>query len=152
MYLLPDLNLRLRPKILAMRPGTRVVSHEFAMGDWQPDARRTVLGDGHPRGPSVAYLWVVPAHVDGRWLWDEDGRAVEMTIRQVFQRIEPHMADGRSAAGALTGDHVRLIIRQRSAAGRDEEIVYEGRVDADAISGTVSGPGARRASWRATRR
>jgi len=152
MYLLPDLNLRLRPKILAMRPGTRVVSHEFGMGDWQPDARRTVLGDENPRGPSVVYLWVVPARVDGAWSWDEDGRAVEMTIRQAFQRIDPRMADGRSAAGTVTGDHVRVVIRQRSAAGGDEDIVYDGRAEADVIAGTVSGPGARRVSWRATRR
>jgi SAM-dependent methyltransferase len=152
MYLLPDLNLRLRPKILAMSPGTRVVSHEFGMGEWQPDLRRTVLGDDHPRGPSVVYFWVVPAHVDGRWTWDEDGRTAEMTVRQAFQQVEPFMADGRASVGTLNGDHVRVVVRQRSAGGGGEEIVYEGRVHADAIDGTVSGPGDRQASWRATRR
>lgn len=152
MYLLPDLNLRLRPKILAMRPGTRVVSHEFSMGEWGPDLRRAVLGDEHPRGPSVVYLWVVPAHVDGRWTWGEAGRTAEMTVRQAFQRIEPRMTDGRSASGTLDGDHVRVVVRQRSAGGKDDEIVYDGRVHGDAIDGTVEGPGDRHAPWRATLR
>jgi hypothetical protein len=152
MYLLPDLNLRLRPKILAMHPGTRVVSHEFSMGEWEPDSRRMVLGDEHPRGPSVVYFWVVPAQVDGRWTWDEGGHTAEMTVRQAFQRIEPRMTDGRSASGTLTGDHVRIVVRQRSADGKDDEIVYDGRAHGDVIDGAVAGPGDRRASWRATRR
>src|SRR5690606_7861924 len=67
LYLLPDVNLRLRPTLLDLRPGTRVVSHSFGMGDWNPD-EETVTDDG------VAYLWVVPARVNGAWTFRaEDG-------------------------------------------------------------------------------
>jgi hypothetical protein len=151
MYLLPDLNLRLRPKVLAMRPGTRVVSHEFDMGDWKPDASRTVLGDEHPRGPSVVHFWVVPAQVAGVWAWDENGRPVEMTIAQRYQRIEAQIAADRAVmAASLTGDRIRIVARQRSA--RSDEIVYEGRIAGESIDGMVNGPGASRTPWRAERR
>src|SRR4051812_5720818 len=60
MYLLPDLNLKLRPLILQMKPGTRVVSHAFHMGDWDPDERLSAEA-------REAYLWIVPANVEGTW-------------------------------------------------------------------------------------
>jgi ribosomal protein L11 methylase PrmA len=59
LYLLPDLNLKLRPKILALRPGTRIVSHAFDMGDWRPDEERTVDG-------KTVYAWTVPEHAPRR--------------------------------------------------------------------------------------
>src|ERR1700754_2363278 len=66
LYLLPDLNLRLRPTILRMKPGTRVVSHSFLMDDWEPD-ERSMTEDGY------AYLWIVPAQVDGTWTFAPQG-------------------------------------------------------------------------------
>ncbi|HSN40797.1 MAG TPA: class I SAM-dependent methyltransferase, partial [Burkholderiales bacterium] len=62
MYLLPQLNLRLRPTLLKMKPGTRIVSHAFSMDDWQPDQTESV-------GSRTAYLWIVPARVEGTWRW-----------------------------------------------------------------------------------
>ena len=82
LYLLPDLNQQLRPQLLAMKPGTRVVSHAWDMGEWEPDATARI-------GESEAFLWIVPARVDGRWaLRDEGGFfAGELALTQHFQRV-----------------------------------------------------------------
>jgi hypothetical protein len=81
LYLLPDLNHQLRPQILAMRPGTRVVSHMWDMGEWEPDESLGAEG-------GEAFLWIVPAQVAGRWaLRDEKGWEAEVAIVQQFQRI-----------------------------------------------------------------
>jgi len=85
MYLLPHLNLRLRPKLLRMKPGTRIVAHQFPMGDWQPD--ETSVLENRP-----GYLWIVPANAGGTWrfkLSQRDGTSmpVALTITQTFQRI-----------------------------------------------------------------
>ena len=80
-YLLPDLNLRLRPALLKMKPGTRVVTHAFHMGEWEPDDTFTVEGrDG--------FYWIVPATVAGRWtLKDDDGWEGIVDLTQRFQRV-----------------------------------------------------------------
>jgi len=81
MYLLPDLNLRLRPTLLKMRPGTRVVSHAFHMGEWEPDDTFTVDG-------REGYFWMVPANVAGRWtLKDDNGWEGSVDLTQRFQRV-----------------------------------------------------------------
>ena len=79
LYLLPSLNLKLRPTILNMKPGTRVVSHAFSMDDWQPDQVESVEG-------RTAYLWIVPARVEGTWRWGS-ARGYELVLRQHFQNI-----------------------------------------------------------------
>jgi len=70
LFLLPELNLKLRPKILALKPGTRVVAHDYHMGDWYPDEQKDIVVPekkvGTP-GVSYIYLWVVPAVVAGKW-------------------------------------------------------------------------------------
>jgi len=81
LYLLPDLNYQLRPQILAMKPGTRVVSHMWDMGEWEPDEAFVVEG-------SEAFLWIVPAKVAGRWtVRDDRGFTGEANITQEYQRI-----------------------------------------------------------------
>ena len=82
LYLLPDLNQQLRPQLLAMKPGTRVVSNAWDMGEWEPEAIQRV-------GDSEAFLWVVPAQVEGHWtLRDESGFfSGELTLNQRFQRV-----------------------------------------------------------------
>jgi hypothetical protein len=83
MYLLPDVNMRLRPTILGLKPGTRIVSHAFDMGDWKPDQRATV--DGH----YDVYHWVVPAPVEGQWSLQADGaEKMRIQLSQKFQEIE----------------------------------------------------------------
>ncbi|HVE50411.1 MAG TPA: methyltransferase domain-containing protein [Casimicrobiaceae bacterium] len=83
MYLLPDLNLKLRPIILKMKPGTRVTSHQFNMGDWEPDERYNIEFRD-------AYLWHVPAQVEGTWSFREDGGAPAegtLTLSQRYQKV-----------------------------------------------------------------
>lgn len=81
MYLLPNLNLRLRPTLLEMPPGTRIVSHAFNMGDWEADVHEQV-------NRRDIYLWVVPAQVGGDWTVElADGTRFELTLTQEFQRI-----------------------------------------------------------------
>ena len=87
MYLLPELNLRLRPTLLKMRPGTRLVTNSFTMGDWEPDLVFNASTSGF--GGSSGYFWVVPASIEGEWNLDGmDGHAVvRLDITQKYQRI-----------------------------------------------------------------
>src|SRR5262245_43835941 len=82
MYLLPALNLKLRPTILAMKPGTRVTSHQFDMGDWGPDQRLNIESRD-------AYVWIVPAAVAGEWVLKDDGGASSgtLSLTQRYQSI-----------------------------------------------------------------
>ena len=82
LYLLPDLNQQLRPSLLAMKPGTRVVSHAWDMGEWEPDATSRI-------GESEAFLWIVPARVEGRWSLRGEGGffAGDLELTQRFQRV-----------------------------------------------------------------
>lgn len=111
-YLLPEINLRLRPRLLAeLRPGTRVVSHAFDMGDWRPDRSAEVEG-------ARIFLWVVPARVAGRWtLVDEAGRRTALTLDQRYQNVSGGVSEGH-----LAGDRFRFTAeiggRARSFEGR----------------------------------
>jgi SAM-dependent methyltransferase len=84
MYLLPDLNLKLRPIILKMKPGTRVASHQFHMGDWDPDEKYSIEFRD-------AYLWYVPANVEGSWTFKENGNSNSaegtLSLVQRYQRV-----------------------------------------------------------------
>lgn len=151
LYLTPNLNLRLRPALLRLRPGTRIVSHASGMGDWQPD-RRTSLGKD-------VMLWVVPAEIAGRWrsrVGLDAGRQLELSIAQRFQALEVEARlDGRPARAweaGLAGDRVSLVVVEdrRDAPG----LYLEGRVSGRAIEGTVAegvGTGGRAGVWRAER-
>ena len=101
LYLLPDLNQQLRPQLLGMRPGTRVVSHLWDMGEWEPDESLRVA-------ESEAFLWIVPARVDGRWtLRDERGLvAGEIELKQQFQRVGGSLTM-RGKAQPLLGAYVQ---------------------------------------------
>lgn len=87
MYLLPELNLRLRPTLLKMRPGTRLVTNSFTMGDWEPDQSFSSNASGF--GGGMGYFWIVPAQVEGEWNLDGmDGNAsVRLNITQKYQRV-----------------------------------------------------------------
>jgi len=80
LYLLPALNMKLRPTILSMRPGTRVVSHSFTMEDWEADEISTLDG-------RRAYFWVVPAQVMGSWNLEANNQKMDLTLEQTFQKI-----------------------------------------------------------------
>jgi SAM-dependent methyltransferase len=96
LYLLPDLNLKLRPTILKMKPGTRVVSHAFNMRDWEPD---DVIYDSERE----AFLWIVPATVAGKWQFEEGGGGFKGTLDliQAYQRVGGNMVMGKQSAALL---------------------------------------------------
>jgi hypothetical protein len=122
LYLLPEINLRLRPRILAqMRPGTRVVSHDYDMGDWHWDQRQHV-------GNATIYLWVVPARVNGAWTLHASGRATPLVLEQHYQQFYGTAGDARIEQGRLDGDHIRFLANLGE--GRH---TFEGRVDGDRI-------------------
>jgi len=132
LYLLTSLNLKLRPKLLDMKPGTRVVSHVFRMGDWEPDETAKT-------GSSELYLWVVPAKVTGRWLVDLRGGApFELALEQRYQRVTGKVAGGGAAPRLqgvrLGGAEIRLAL-----AGAGGERSLTGRVDGDRIEGAAGG-------------
>jgi len=140
MFLLPDINLKLRPKILDLKPGTRIVSNSFTMGEWQHDRSVNATEGEGCQSYCTAYLWIVPAKVDGNWKLPEG----ELTIKQTFQMITGTLKTaGKSTAikGRMSGDQITF------KAGDAE---YRGRVAADGMKGTIK---ARSSSgeWRATR-
>ena len=127
MFLLPEINLRLRPKILDMKPGTRIVSNSFNMYDWEPDqtTRLTEL-DSHW---ATAYLWIVPAKVNGTWEF-EGG---QIKFIQTFQNISGTLTMGNVVTeftGELNGDKISFN------AGDTE---FAGIVSGNTISGTHAG-------------
>lgn len=135
LYLSNDINFRLRPRILAqMRPGTRVVSHDFNMGDWRPDQTQRI-------GTATVHLWIVPARIHGRWAMNVGGQRAVLLINQRYQQFggaltvndqSTRIEQGRVNAGA-----VRFIVRANGV-----RRIFEGRVEGDAIVGP---------NWRATR-
>lgn len=132
LYLMPHLNMKLRPTLLKMKPGTRVVSHAFNMGDWQPDE---TMSHEH----SQAYFWVVPAQVEGSWIMTGlDGGPMRLNISQSFQNIGGTIARGgqtQSMLGArLRGDELKF---QYTTPDRKVH-TFSGRVEGRRITGTVN--------------
>ena len=130
MFLLPDLNLRLRPKILDLKPGTRIVSNTFTMGEWAADQVLNVR-DGC-QSYCRAYFWIVPAKIDGRWLGDIG----ELHLQQSFQTFKGTLTmKGTSHSiidGKLEGDRISFSANNRR---------YSGRVNRDVINGSGGGAG-----------
>jgi SAM-dependent methyltransferase len=148
MYLLPSLNIKLRPKLLDMRPGTRIVSHAFNMEDWQPDQTATVEGRD-------AYLWIVPAKVGGNWkLAVPAGNGEEswqLALGQQFQKLT-----GKATAGGksfdlvdarLTGTAVKLVFVDGNGVKRE----FSGRVIGNRMEGTTQTQGGTPVKWTAAR-
>jgi hypothetical protein len=130
LYLLPSLNVKLRPTILNMKPGTRVVSHAFTMAEWEADQTETVEG-------RTAYLWIVPAKVDGNWRVEGAG---DLTLKQTFQKLDGTMGGKPLTNASLRGDAVTF-----TADGRE----YSGRVAGARMEGSVKGSTS--GKWSATR-
>jgi len=136
MYLLPQLNLKLRPGILDLKPGTRVVSNSFSMGEWEAD--QTLDVDGR-----TAYLWYVPAKVEGTWALKTNPGSGILKLSQEFQIIQGTLTlNGKErtiADGKLEGDQIRFT------ADNNE---YTGRVNGKTIEGTVKKAGSEE-TWSA---
>jgi hypothetical protein len=132
MYLLPELNKRLMPILLKMKPGTRVVSHSFSMGDWKPDERIVI------RGADAVYLWIVPAKVEGAWtLQSEQQERLVIRLRQKHQTVTGTVlykgALTTLEAGSLQGDEITL--RYLGANGMN---ILKGRVHQNKINASLS--------------
>jgi SAM-dependent methyltransferase len=135
MFLLPDINLKLRPKILNLRPGTRIVSNSFTMGEWQADETGNVKNGC--ASYCTAYLWIVPAKVEGTWQLPQG----ELMLKQEYQMLSGTLKTGNGAApikGKVTGDQIRF-----TAGGAE----YQGRITGNTIEGNSKSGG----SFKATR-
>jgi SAM-dependent methyltransferase len=129
LYLLPELNLRLRPTILKMKPGTRVVSHSFMMDDWEPDERSTGE-DGQ------AYLWIVPARVDGTWTFRrKDGN--ERFVVQLEQKFQEVTGGDGNRAQQVTDARLRGSQLELSLSG-SAPMRLVGQVDGDRMDAKVT--------------
>jgi len=148
MYLLPQLNLKLRPILLNMKPGTRVVSHAFSMDDWQPDQTESVEG-------RTAYLWIVPAKVEGTWQWGGP-RNNEITLRQHFQQVEGlARIDNKTVQfrnGWLRGDRLTFSLIEVFGLNSTVQREFVGRVRGNTIEGVIKLPdNAGEEKWTAMR-
>lgn len=139
LFLLPELNVKLRPKILAMKPGTRVVSNSFTMGDWKSDESQTASKECSSY--CTAYLWIVPAKVDGIW---KSGKE-EIKFAQEYQMVHGSVGSGGKLAPVLNGRLRGEDISFTAGDGR-----YAGKVSGDRIEGTVTS-GGKTSPWVATR-
>jgi hypothetical protein len=126
LFLLPGLNIKLRPILLDMKPGTRVVSNSFNMGDWEPDDTVSVAEDC--TSFCKAYLWIIPAKVEGKWKLGES----ELSIDQEFQTFKGTVKNGNVIAPIMQG---RLKGDQISFTAGDTQ--YSGTVKASAMEGTA---------------
>jgi hypothetical protein len=124
-FLLPSMNLRLRPTFLAMKPGTRIVANTFGIADWEPD--ETVTIDQCERW-CTAKLWIVPAHVEGAWLTPKG----ELILKQRFQSFSGTLGREPIENGRLRGKEITFTVG---------ETAYHGRIDRDhmRVSATVDG-------------
>ncbi len=154
LYLSPNFNEKLRPSLLALAPGTRIVSHSSGMGDWRPDRQTAIRKD--------VLLWIVPARVAGRWqarIGEVPGaRTLELEFAQRYQDVSASaVLDGEPThvwEAKLEGDRVSFVLVEGHGTEREAGLYFEGRVAGRAIEGAVTrGVGRPRQTlpWRAER-
>jgi SAM-dependent methyltransferase len=138
LFLFPDVNLKLRPKLLReLRPGTRIVSHGYDMGEWECD-------DSDRVGNKTFYYWVIPGNVGGKWHLNLLSFAGEPTytlqLAQKFQVVKGKMniqgKDLRIADPRLTGDKLSFVVRNKNL-GQEAVMQFRGHVNGDTLTGTV---------------
>ena len=133
MFLLPQINMKLRPKILDLKPGTRIVSNSFTMEDWEADETANVTEDC--TSWCTALLWIVPAKVEGTWTTPQG----DLVLKQQFQMLSGTFAGGAISSAKMNGEEITF-----TAGGKK----YTGRVSGTTMRGTVNGGG----SWTATKK
>lgn len=150
MYLLNSVNIQLRAGLLSsLKPGSRLVSHDFDMGDWKSDQfLREETSD--------VYFWIIPAQVEGQWMWEANGQTFSMTVGQEFQEVDLQIKSGNEklavATSLLKGERISFKAANQA---KNENYVYSGRVEGDHIFGTVQihrNGSASVENWTATRR
>jgi len=135
MFLLPALNLRLRPTLLDLAPGTRLVSNSFRMEAWEPDETATVADDCVSW--CTALLWIVPAKVEGTWRLPQG----DLTLKQEFQMISGTLGSTPISGGRLRGKEITFTVGA---------VQYSGQVNGSSMQGTVKGGNS--GTWSATRK
>ncbi len=146
-YLLNSVNLRLRPELFAqLKPGTRIVSHDFDFGNWEPDHRLVIDVPDKAYGPprSDIMLWVVPADFSGKWTWrmpvDGAGHEYEVSLEQTFQKAKGlgRIAGQAAAAGNMEihGDTISFVMGA-DIAGKATWREFRGRISGDMITGST---------------
>jgi len=149
MFLLPSINMKLRPKILELRPGTRIVSNTFTMEDWEADEISSMDG-------RRAYFWLVPANVMGNWTLETQGSAggqkVDLTFEQVFQKLSGTVTLGPIHAGLrearLRGSAISFSYVDQAALRRD----FNGRVTGGRMEGSFRDEKGGEGRWSATKK
>jgi hypothetical protein len=146
MYLLPALNLKLRPTILTMRPGTRVVSHSFTMDDWEADETSSLDG-------RRAYFWIVPANVQGTWKLSFPGSdGPDVTFEQKFQKIDGHVQLGAMHGGLrdtkLSGANITFAYVDNGGVRR----TFNGRVTGNTMEGMLRADTGAESRWTAAKK
>jgi SAM-dependent methyltransferase len=159
LYLLPQLNRQLRPRLLSdLRPGTRVVSHDFDMGDWQPDQVIHVPGAEYEH---TVFYWIIPATVDGTWpisvTMPTGERRYLLRLQQRYQEVRGTVSAEQEALlitnATLTGNHLRFTVIT-GIQGEEVQMLFDGRVSGDAMRGNVEVQGggmAGRYDWTSQR-
>jgi precorrin-6B methylase 2 len=139
MFLLPDINLKLRPRLLELKPGTRIVSNTFTMAEWEPDLE--VNTDDNWNSWNTALLWIIPAKVEGSWKLGSG----ELSFTQQFQMVYGKLTTNGKAVtiteGRLRGDEITFKVG---------EALYTGKVDGKRMTGTVTDRSTK-SDWIATK-
>jgi len=140
MFLLESINLKLRPQILNLKPGTRVVSNSFTMGEWKADQTFDVDDRKNCSDYSTAYFWIVPAKVEGTWKLPQG----ELTLKQSFQTFSGTLKSNTNLLpvtnGKLSGDLINFSVGN---------VKYSGRVSGSTMQGTYES-GGRSTKWNTT--
>jgi hypothetical protein len=153
-YLLPVVMLRLRPALLELRPGTRIVSHDFDFGDWRPDQKTSIRKN--------VFLWIVPARAAGRWQARLElqpiERLLELELTQRYQEVSAHArlngVPSQVWETKLVGDRLSFVVVDTTDRENEASFYFDGRVSGDVIEGEVTrGVGAARGvtRWRAVK-
>lgn len=146
MFLLENLNLKLRPTLLKLKPGTRLVTNTFRMGDWNHDAS-IELKSGCTTYCN-AYLWIVPAQVEGNWQLVHEGDSegpVALALKQTFQEVS---GTAKPATGATA--NVAMKVNGAAVSFKVGNSDYTGSLEGDTLSGKYKA-GGREGAWKATR-
>lgn len=137
MYLLSSVNRKLRPELLdKLQPGTRIVSHSFDMGSWEPDKEEMVQND-NGIGSNQIYYWVIPAKVEGTWSWTADNMNFDLEVNQEFQKIDATLSDGNGNNYEIKKAEVRGERISLEAGNGNNSYIFSGRVENDEIKGTM---------------
>jgi SAM-dependent methyltransferase len=154
MYLLPSVNLKLRPRLLELNPGTRIVAHDFDLGDWHPD-RKTMVRKN-------TFLWIVPAKVAGHWqarlALPPIERRLELELSQRYQEVTAYArlngVPTQVWEAQLEGDRFSFVVVDTTDREREASLYFSGRVRGDVMEGELTrgvGAAGTTIGWRAAR-